>query len=99
MEKLGNSRGTCLRRLIFKYCMIVLGSVVYAIGFQFFMFPNNIVSGGVTGIAMILNHFTRWPVGMTPSFRTEARSKVFHFLHSTVPFWPAGRGCLLPNWA
>ena len=44
---------------------IALGSVVYAIGFQYFMFPNDIVSGGVTGIAMILNHFTRWPVGMT----------------------------------
>ncbi|MDO4974446.1 MAG: YitT family protein [Eubacteriales bacterium] len=63
-----NSRNTCgakLRRQIVKYLLIVLGSVIYAIGFQYFMFPNNIVSGGVTGIAMILNHFTRWPVGMT----------------------------------
>ena len=42
-----------------------LGAVVYAIGFQYFMFPNHIVAGGVTGIAMILNRFTNWPVGMT----------------------------------
>ena len=64
MEKL-TKPGVPLRRLIVKYLLIVLGSAVYAIGFQYFMFPNNIVSGGVTGIAMILNHFTRWPVGMT----------------------------------
>ena len=65
MEKKNELRGVRLRRLCFKYLLIVLGSAVYAIGFQYFMFPNNIVSGGVTGIAMILNHFTRWPVGMT----------------------------------
>ena len=65
MEKKNELRGARLRRLCFKYLLIVLGSAVYAIGFQYFMFPNNIVSGGVTGIAMILNHFTRWPVGMT----------------------------------
>ena len=65
MEKQRSHRVERLRRLTVKYLLIVLGSAVYAVGFQFFMFPNNIVSGGVTGIAMILNHFTRWPVGMT----------------------------------
>ena len=65
MEKANMPRGARMRRLYIKYLLIVLGGIVYAIGFQYFMFPNNIVSGGVTGIAMILNHFTRWPVGMT----------------------------------
>jgi uncharacterized membrane-anchored protein YitT (DUF2179 family) len=53
-----------VRRIISKYALITLGSVIYAIGFQYFMFPNRIVSGGLTGIAMILNRFTSWPVGM-----------------------------------
>ena len=57
----GKSR---VRRIINKYALITLGSVIYAIGFQYFMFPNRIVSGGLTGIAMILNRFTNWPVGM-----------------------------------
>ena len=57
----GKSR---VRRIISKYALITLGSVIYAIGFQYFMFPNQIVSGGLTGIAMILNRFTNWPVGM-----------------------------------
>ena len=32
-----------LKRLL-KYLTIVIGSAIYAVGFQFFMFPNSIVS-------------------------------------------------------
>ena len=64
MNTVKSPRSVTLRRQIFKYFLIVLGSMIYAIGFQYFMFPNNIVSGGISGIAMILNHFTHWPVGM-----------------------------------
>ena len=52
-----------LKRLL-KYLTIVVGSAIYAVGFQFFMFPNSIVSGGIVGISMIINHFTQWPVGV-----------------------------------
>ena len=51
-------------RLLWKYFVIAVGSLIYAIGFQFFMYPNAIVSGGVVGVAMIINVFTRLPVGM-----------------------------------
>ena len=51
-------------KLIVKYLTIILGAVIYAFAFQFFLYPNAIVSGGVTGIAMIINAFTGWPVGM-----------------------------------
>ena len=64
MNTADSSRGAKLRRQVLKYFLIVLGSVIYAVGFQYFMFPNRIVSGGISGIAMILNHFTHWPVGM-----------------------------------
>jgi len=42
---------------------ILIGSLLYAVGFQFFLYPNDIVPGGVTGIAMILNYLTSLPVG------------------------------------
>ena len=42
---------------------IALGSFIYAIGFQFFLYRNAIPTGGVTGIAMILNYLTKIPVG------------------------------------
>ena len=54
-----------LSKIFAKYLLVLLGSIVYAIGFQFFMFPNAIVSGGISGISMILNAFTGLPVGMT----------------------------------
>ena len=43
---------------------IVLGAVIYAAGFQFFLYPNSITSGGVTGVAMIINQLTGLPVGV-----------------------------------
>lgn len=42
---------------------IVLGALLYAVGFRFFLYPNDVVSGGVTGIAMIINYLTEFPVG------------------------------------
>ena len=50
--------------LAFKYLIIVVGSAVYATGFSFFLYPNSIVTGGVTGIAMIINYLTSRPVGV-----------------------------------
>ncbi len=41
--------------LALKFLMIILGSAVYAVGFQFFMYPNSITSGGIIGISMIIN--------------------------------------------
>ena len=49
---------------VVKYLLIMLGALIYAVAFQFFMFPNAIVAGGVTGIAMIINAVTHWPVGV-----------------------------------
>ncbi|MCR4936015.1 MAG: YitT family protein, partial [Oscillospiraceae bacterium] len=41
--------------------LIILGSAFFAAGFQFFMYPNDITTGGITGIAMILNHLLGLP--------------------------------------
>lgn len=42
----------------------LLGCVLYAAGFQFFLYHNAIPTGGVTGIAMIVNYLTDLPVGV-----------------------------------
>ena len=52
-----------LKRLL-KYLTIIIGCAIYAVGFLLFMFPPSIVSGGIVGISMSINHFTRWPVGV-----------------------------------
>lgn len=43
---------------------IVIGSFIFAVGIQWFYHPAALVSGGVTGIAMIINYMTGAPVGI-----------------------------------
>lgn len=50
-------------RIVWSYVVITFGCTLYAVGFTFFMLPNSIVSGGLTGIAMIINKFTGFPIG------------------------------------
>lgn len=51
------------KQILKKYTVIVFGAAVFAAGFQFFTFPNDIVSGGTNGVAMIGNRLTGLPVG------------------------------------
>ena len=64
MKELKNVIRTQVWKRIWKVLLIVLGSLLYGFVFQAFLFPNNIVAGGVTGIAMIVNTFTHWPIGV-----------------------------------
>lgn len=50
--------------LVFRYSLIFLGAALYAAGFAFFLYPNSIIVGGVSGIAMIINYLTKLPVGV-----------------------------------
>lgn len=49
---------------VIKYALVALGSALFAAGFQFFLYPNSIIVGGVSGIAMIINYLTELPVGI-----------------------------------
>ena len=40
-----------------EYFWITIGYLILAFGIKFFIAPNNIASGGVTGIAILINHF------------------------------------------
>lgn len=44
--------------------LIVLGTAIGSAGFAFFTYPNDIVSGGLTGISQTINHLTGLPVGI-----------------------------------
>ena len=55
-----------LKRNLVSVLLITLGAAVYAFGFVCFYQPNAMASGGVTGIAQIINHlFPAIPVGIT----------------------------------
>ena len=48
----------------FDYAQIVAGSLLVAAGTNLFFVPNNVVSGGVTGLSIIAHHLFKTPVGM-----------------------------------
>jgi uncharacterized membrane-anchored protein YitT (DUF2179 family) len=43
--------------------MVILGALLQAVGLRLFLVPANLASGGVSGIAQIINHHTGWPIG------------------------------------
>ena len=43
---------------------ILFGTLVTSFSFRYFTFPNNIVAGGITGIAQIVNLLTGFPIGV-----------------------------------
>ena len=53
-----------IKAIAFQYLLIVVGAALFAAGFQFFLYPNSIIVGGVSGIAMIINLLTKLPVGL-----------------------------------
>ena len=44
--------------------IILIGATIQAIALNLFMVPANLVSGGVSGIAQVIHHFTNWPIGV-----------------------------------
>ncbi len=52
------------RTTFYDYLMLFLGALIQAIGLRLFLVPADLVNGGVTGLAQIINHYTHWPIGV-----------------------------------
>lgn len=50
-------------KIILRVLIIVLGSLIYSIGVNTFIIPHKLLSGGVAGIAIILQYITKFPSG------------------------------------
>lgn len=48
-----------------EYAGILLGAAVTAVALDWFLVPNRIAAGGVSGLATITYHLFGWPVGVT----------------------------------
>ncbi|MDF2876588.1 MAG: hypothetical protein K0R22_3271, partial [Sporomusa sp.] len=47
-----------------RYIILLIGSIIYAAGLEIFLVPNNIIDGGVVGIAIMASHLTHLPLGV-----------------------------------
>ncbi len=62
--RLYNNRMKKLFPLFRDYLLIILGALIQAVGLRLFLIPANLASGGVSGIAQLINHFTDWQIGL-----------------------------------
>ncbi len=69
----------------FEFTMLTIGCVLYALAFILFFTPAQIVPGGFTGLSMIINHLTGFPIGLSVmilnlplfSYATHKFGKIF----------------------
>ena len=54
-----------LRAPMLKFALLTSGALLAAVNVHFFLAPSDLAPGGVTGIAIILNELTGWPIGFT----------------------------------
>lgn len=55
-----------IRKISFieRYTMISIGIILMAAGFHFFLIPVDLVAGGVTGLALVVNEFTGFTISI-----------------------------------
>mgnify|MGYP001497765786 CR=1 FL=1 len=56
---------TRLWNAVKSWSLIVAGTAIYAFGLQYFIIPNTLMEGGVTGVAVLLNYAAGLPVYLT----------------------------------
>jgi uncharacterized membrane-anchored protein YitT (DUF2179 family) len=64
-EQFEHPPGIALRRKLFRQVQLVVGSLMAALGFSLFQVPFNLAAGGVSGLGIIFNHYTGFPIGLT----------------------------------
>lgn len=84
------------RERLMAWVQIVLGCLIGAAAYPMFLEPCHIAPGGLTGVAMIINSFTQWPVGVTSlvlniplfiiGYKSMGRVFAFRSLVATVLF-------------
>ncbi|HHT49313.1 MAG TPA: YitT family protein [Firmicutes bacterium] len=58
------AKGSRLRRELFDYLGIFIGVNLTALGLVWFLIPNRIAAGGISGLATVLYYLWGWPVGL-----------------------------------
>ncbi len=51
-------------RDLWDFLLILLGAFIQALALRLFLVPADLVSGGISGLAQLLNHFTAFPIGL-----------------------------------
>lgn len=58
------SSQSSLKNSVMEYVFVIVGAAIIAFGFNVFLFPNQVASGGVSGISTILHGMFGWNAGI-----------------------------------
>lgn len=53
-----------VKTVILDYAIILLGTLIYAFSVDYFIAPNHISAGGITGVSTLINYLTGFPIGV-----------------------------------
>ncbi len=63
-ERVGRGKGRqTAAQLLRDYALMLLGSALLALSMHLFFIPHQLVAGGLSGTAQLINNFTGWPIG------------------------------------
>lgn len=63
-SRVKSSEQFTVKDTVSEYLFVIIGAVIIAIGFNVFLLPNQVASGGVSGISTILNGLFGWNAGI-----------------------------------
>jgi uncharacterized membrane-anchored protein YitT (DUF2179 family) len=46
------------------FALVITGALMQAVGLRLFLVPAELASGGISGIAQLINHYTHWSIGL-----------------------------------
>ena len=52
------------KRALWDYLLILIGAFIQAIALRIFLIPADLVSGGISGLAQLVNHYIAFPIGL-----------------------------------
>lgn len=53
-----------VKKYVFKFLMVTIGILLDAIALELFLVPNSVLDGGLTGISLMIQYKTGWPLGL-----------------------------------
>lgn len=63
-SRVNSSEQLTMKDTVSEYIFVIVGAAIIAVGFNVFLLPNQVASGGVSGISTILNGLFGWNAGI-----------------------------------
>ena len=82
-------KATRIKAIYVNALMLVVGCVIYAVGIGLFLDPNNLCPSGVSGLAIVINHWIKHFCGSSP-LSTGAIIAIANIPIMTLGVWKLG---------